>query len=80
MDIKVVISIKYGWNTIVWAPMRHQRHFVQNLLGVKVHTSCKIPKFWQHFGAKKTHVDITRGKIKSGSHNLRKLGQKTWQK
>ena len=49
IDIKVVISIKYGWNTIVWAKIRHLRHFVQNLLGVKVLTSNKISKFcWQN--------------------------------
>ena len=57
MDIKVVISIKYGWSTIVWAKIRHLRHFVQSLLGVKVHTSCKISKFCRLFGATKTHVD-----------------------
>ena len=32
------------------------RHFVQNLLGVKVHASGKILKFCQPFGATKTHV------------------------
>ena len=57
MDIKVVISIKYGWNSIVWAKIRHLRHFFQNLLGVKVHSSCKISKFCQEFGATKTYVD-----------------------
>ena len=39
--------IKYGWNTIAWAKNRYLRHFIQNLLGVKVHTSCKISKFCQ---------------------------------
>ena len=47
MDIKVV-SIKYGWSTIVLAKIRYLRHFVQNLLGVKVHTSYKISKFQTH--------------------------------
>ena len=36
---------------------KHLQHFVQNLLGVKVHTSYKISKFFQLFGATKTHVD-----------------------
>ena len=52
VDIKVAISKKYGWNTIVWVKIRYLRHFVQNLLGVKVHTSCKISKFCQHWGHK----------------------------
>ena len=55
MAIKVVISIKYGWNTIGWAKIRHLRHFVQDLLGAKVHTSCRISKFCRNFGATKTH-------------------------
>ena len=29
---------------MLWAKIRHLRHFIQNLLGVKVHTSCKISK------------------------------------
>ena len=45
MDIKVFISLKYEWNTIVWVKIRHLRHFTQNLLDVKVHTSCKVSKF-----------------------------------
>ena len=48
VDIKVAISKKYGWNTIVWAKIRHLRHFVQNLLGAKFHTSSKIRKFYWH--------------------------------
>ena len=32
IDIKVVISIKYGWNTIVSMKIRHLGHFFQNLL------------------------------------------------
>ena len=57
----------------------------QNLLGIKVHTSCKISKFCRYFEAKKIHldkifgiwiffnwkdkvIDITREKIKWGSH------------
>ena len=44
MDMKVITSIKYGWNTIVWVKIRHMRHFVLNLLGVKVYASCKISK------------------------------------
>ena len=56
MDMEVVISIKYGWNTIVWGKIRHLRHFVQNVLGVKVHASYKIIKFCRHIGASKTHL------------------------
>ena len=26
-------------------------HFIQNLLAAKIHTSCKILKFFQHFGS-----------------------------
>ena len=33
-----------------------KNHFVQNLLGVKVHASYSILKVFQHFGATKTHV------------------------
>ena len=36
--------------------IRHLRHYVQNLLGVKVYTSYKISKFSQLFGATKNHV------------------------
>ena len=54
--MKVVISIKYGWNIIVWAKIRHLRHFAQNLLGVKVHASCKILNFCWHFWVTKTHI------------------------
>ena len=57
MDIKVVISIKYGWNTIVLRKIRHLRHLVQNLLAVKVHTTCKISEFCWHFKATKTHME-----------------------
>ena len=57
MGTKVIISIKYGWNTIVWAKIMHLRCFCQNLLVVKVHTSFKISKFCQNFGATKAHVD-----------------------
>ena len=39
IDIKKVISIKYGWNTIAWEKIRQMRHFVQNLLVAKVYTS-----------------------------------------
>ena len=53
--------MKYGWNTIVLGKVSYLRHFVQNLLGVKVHTSCKISKFCQQFGAKTTHVDRIYG-------------------
>ena len=57
IDIKVVISIKYGWNNIVWTKIRHLKHFVQYLLGAKAHTICKILKLCQHFMATKTHMD-----------------------
>ena len=56
MDKKVVISIKHGWNTIVWTKIRNLRQFVKNLLGVKVHASFRILKFCRHFGVTKTHV------------------------
>ena len=56
MDIKKVISIKCRWNTVVWVKIGHLKHFTQNLLGVKVHISCKISKFCWHFEATKTHV------------------------
>ena len=57
IDINVVISIKYEWNTVVWEKIRHLKYFIQNLLGVKVHTSCKMLKLCWHFGATKTHMD-----------------------
>ena len=48
--MKEVISIKYEWNTI----MIGLRNQVQNLLTVKIHTSCKISKFCEYFrGARK---------------------------
>ena len=50
MDMKVVISINYGWNTIVWTNIRHLRHIVQNLLGVKVHVGYKILKQKSNWG------------------------------
>ena len=61
MDMEVVIFIKYGCNTIVWAKIRHLRHFIQNVLGAKVHANCKILKFCQHFETTKTHVGIIFG-------------------
>ena len=30
-DTKVVISIKYDWNTIAWAKVMHPGHLVQNV-------------------------------------------------
>ena len=56
IDMKVVISIKYMWNTFIWAKIRQMTHFVQDLLGFKIHTSCKILKLCQHFGVTKNHV------------------------
>ena len=56
IDMKVVISIKYRWNTFIWAKIRQMTHFVQDLLGVKIHTSCKILKLCQHFGVTKNNV------------------------
>ena len=55
-DLWKVISIKYGWNTIAWAKIMHLGHEVQNLLGVNIHTSCKISKYCQHFRDTKTHM------------------------
>ena len=46
--MKVVISIKYGWNTIAWVRIMHLRHYAQDLLVVKIHTSSKISKFCCH--------------------------------
>ena len=42
-NMKVVIGgiLLLGWKS-------GMRHFVQNLLGVKVHVSCKISKFCQN--------------------------------
>ena len=57
MGIKVVIPIKYVLNNIVWIKIRHLRHFVQNLVGVKVQSSCKISKFCYLFEATKTHIN-----------------------
>ena len=48
----------YNMGTIVWAKI------CENLLGVKVHTSCKISKFCQYFGATKTHIDKIFGILK----------------
>ena len=42
--MKDVISIKYGWNTIAWGRIMH---LGQDLLGVKIHTSCKISKLFR---------------------------------
>ena len=42
MDIEVVISLKFGQNTIAWAKISHLRHFVQNLSSVKVNSDWKI--------------------------------------
>ena len=55
MDTKVVISINMG-EILLFRRKSGIRHFFQNLLGVKIHTSCKILKFCQHFRARKTHV------------------------
>ena len=54
--MKGVISIEYQSNAIVWPKSRHPRHFLQNLLGMKVHASCKILKFCRHLGATRIHV------------------------
>ena len=42
--MKDVISIKYRWNTIAWGRIMH---LGQDLLGVKIHTSCKISKLFR---------------------------------
>ena len=57
MDIKMIISIKYQWNTIVWAKIKHLRHFFENFLVAKAHTSCKFLKLCCHFWATKIHID-----------------------
>ena len=51
----MVISIEHGWNSIAWTKIRHPRHFLQNLLGVKVLPSYKILKFCRHLGATRIH-------------------------
>ena len=43
--MKEVISVKYGWNTMAWGKTMDQEHKIKNLLGVKIHTSCKISNF-----------------------------------
>ena len=57
IDIKVTISIKYQCNTIVWAKIKHLRHFFENFLVAKAHTSCKFLKLCWHFWATKIHMD-----------------------
>ena len=51
MNMKEVISIKYGRNTIAWTKIIHQ---VQDLLGAKIHTSYKILSTFQ--GHRNPHV------------------------
>ena len=46
-SVKEVISTEYGWNTIARAKI---------VDGVKIHTSCKILKFCQHFSDTKTQM------------------------
>ena len=56
MDMKAVIFIKYGRNTITWADIMHLKHEVQDLWSVKIHTRCKISKFCRNFRATKTYM------------------------
>ena len=56
MGLNEVISIKYGWNTIPWNKIIIPGHLVQDLLHVKIHTSCKISKFCQDFRGTKMHM------------------------
>lgn len=53
---KLVIS-KSGRNIIIWVKIKHIGHSVENLSGVKVHTSCKFLKLCCHFWATKIHMD-----------------------
>ena len=46
MDMKVVNSIKYGWNTIALMKIVHLRHLYQNLPAAKS----------QNFTGTKTHM------------------------
>ena len=71
MDIKVVISIKCGWNTIVWMKIRHPKDFAQNLLVAKyqnfVDTLGSQKPMWttflefEFFLSKKTRLQILPG-------------------
>ena len=78
-NIKVVNSIKCGWNTIASAKFIYLGHFIRNVWGIKIHTSSKISKFGQYFRGTKTHMgkifgvwffigslNITRAKITLG--------------
>ena len=57
MDIKAVISIKCGQNTIVWGKISHLRYFVQNLSSVKVNSDWKISEICRQFRAAKSQID-----------------------
>ena len=79
----MVISIKYGWNTITWAKVMHLGHFVQTY---DVSKSIPAAKFQNFVGKKSTwvkllefdffylkrqgYIDITRANINLMSHHL----------
>ena len=54
MVINEVISIKYGWNTIVWTKIMYPGQ-VQDLLDIKIRTSCKTSNFCWYFRGTTTH-------------------------
>ena len=75
MNIKVLISIKYEWNTILWVIIRHyylsksipaakSQNFVETLGPQKP----MLTKFWEFefLLSEKKVIDITRKKIKLG--------------
>ena len=80
--IKVVTSIKHGWNTIAWAKVMHLGYFVQNEVSKSVsvakfqtllskfqgHKNPNGQKFWILFFHLKRqgHIDITRAKNEIG--------------
>ena len=79
--MEVVFSIKYGWN-VASERIRHLRLLVQNSLGERVHTSCKISNFYRHFAATKTHVDKIFGirffNLKRQSYRLLPGKKSSW--
>ena len=79
--IKVVTSIKHGWNTIAWAKVMHLGYFVQNevsksvsvakfqtLLTFQGHKNPNGQKFWILFFhlKRQVYIDITRAKNELG--------------
>ena len=81
MDMKVVNSIKYGWNTIALMKIVRQRHLCQNLyqlqnlkilLKFQGHKNPHGQNFWNliFYLKRQGYTDITRTKIPLGSIHL----------